>query len=363
MGARWYDPTLRTFLSRDPAGYAFSFDEWAYTVGDPWNFVDRTGWGPNPNQNAASSSLPVAPYMYAGAAVCYGFVCPIAGFLASAADTLHGANPFTAVAKGAVWVAEKAESLGVPWQLMLGVFISEYLATPPSEIVAWMTGTDYSSPHDSFETRLGRVAVGAALLALDGVTGPRGAPDGPWSGVTIDGKEVTVWVTPGSGPMSQQEVFKTVMRARVAAGLGTPSGTAAPQAPRHWTDNPSAHVTPATSAVGPRNSGDVSVNSNAPDPKALAGRRVGNTRSQNTDAQAAATKLDAAGATDIRINQQQVDIHGNRVGRNRPDLQFTLDGKRYYVEYDRTTSNRALDHWRRILSNDPNGNVILLTMD
>ncbi len=46
MGARWYDPTLRTFLSRDPAGYAFSFDEWAYTVGDPWNFVDRTGWGP-----------------------------------------------------------------------------------------------------------------------------------------------------------------------------------------------------------------------------------------------------------------------------------------------------------------------------
>ncbi len=52
MGARWYDPTLRTFLSRDPAGYAFSFDEWAYTVGDPWNFVDRTGWGPESCLNA-----------------------------------------------------------------------------------------------------------------------------------------------------------------------------------------------------------------------------------------------------------------------------------------------------------------------
>jgi RHS repeat-associated protein len=55
MGARWYSPTLRMFLSRDPAGYAFSFDEWAYTVGDPWNFVDRTGWGPEKKLNGATS--------------------------------------------------------------------------------------------------------------------------------------------------------------------------------------------------------------------------------------------------------------------------------------------------------------------
>jgi RHS repeat-associated protein len=55
MGARWYDPTLRTFLSRDPAGYAFSFDEWAYTVGDPWNFVDRTGWMACPVINAGAN--------------------------------------------------------------------------------------------------------------------------------------------------------------------------------------------------------------------------------------------------------------------------------------------------------------------
>ncbi len=56
MGARWYDPTLRTFMSRDPAGYAFSFDEWAYTVGDPWNFVDRTGWGPEGCLNARNQA-------------------------------------------------------------------------------------------------------------------------------------------------------------------------------------------------------------------------------------------------------------------------------------------------------------------
>jgi RHS repeat-associated protein len=46
MGARVYLPALRQFLSRDPAGYAVSTDEWAYAPGDPWNFVDRTGWSP-----------------------------------------------------------------------------------------------------------------------------------------------------------------------------------------------------------------------------------------------------------------------------------------------------------------------------
>jgi hypothetical protein len=28
-------------------------------------------------------------------------------------------------------------------------------------------------------------------------------------------------------------------------------------------------------------------------------------------------------ARDLRVNQQQVDLNGNRVGINRPDLQFT----------------------------------------
>jgi RHS repeat-associated protein len=60
MGARWYDPEQRAFLSRDPAGYTFSFDEWAYTVGDPWNFVDRTGWMACPvlNPGAAECRAP-----------------------------------------------------------------------------------------------------------------------------------------------------------------------------------------------------------------------------------------------------------------------------------------------------------------
>ena len=68
-------------------------------------------------------------------------------------------------------------------------------------------------------------------------------------------------------------------------------------------------------------------------------------------------------AKDIRVNQQQIDASGMRVGVNRPDLQFTVDGKRYYVEYDTTSSPRAPGHEQRILANDPGATVILRTVD
>ena len=57
MGARVYLPALRQFLSRDPAGYAVSTDEWAYAPGDPWNFVDPTGWSPERRGNANQDSF------------------------------------------------------------------------------------------------------------------------------------------------------------------------------------------------------------------------------------------------------------------------------------------------------------------
>ena len=39
---------------------------------------------------------------------------------------------------------------------------------------------------------------------------------------------------------------------------------------------------------------------------------------------------------------------------NRADLQITKDGKRYYVEWDRTTSGREIGHAERIAADDPN---------
>ncbi|GGL05295.1 hypothetical protein GCM10007382_26500 [Salinibacterium xinjiangense] len=63
--------------------------------------------------------------------------------------------------------------------------------------------------------------------------------------------------------------------------------------------------------------------------------------------------------SDVRVNQHQVNKSGSRVGINRPDLQYTKDGKRYYVEYDKQrcgspgTSRRGDAHEQRVLDNVP----------
>jgi hypothetical protein len=67
-------------------------------------------------------------------------------------------------------------------------------------------------------------------------------------------------------------------------------------------------------------------------------------------------------ARDLRVNQQQVDLNGNRVGINRPDLQFTYLGRRYHVEYDRPPPIRALDHGQRLFANDRTATIIFKTI-
>lgn len=59
------------------------------------------------------------------------------------------------------------------------------------------------------------------------------------------------------------------------------------------------------------------------------------------------------GARDIRVNQEQVNAQGERVGRNRPDLQYTdKNGIRHVIEYDQDPASGAA-HAARIKSNDP----------
>ena len=63
------------------------------------------------------------------------------------------------------------------------------------------------------------------------------------------------------------------------------------------------------------------------------------------------------GATDIRVNQEQTDAQGVRVGQNRPDLQYTdRNGIRHYIEYDQDPASGAA-HAQRIQANDPAGVV------
>jgi hypothetical protein len=99
---------------------------------------------------------------------------------------------------------------------------------------------------------------------------------------------------------------------------------------------------------------DINVNPRAPAANNGSGT-VGPSVTQNAAADADAAAARAAGHTDIRKNQQQVNAQGQRVGVNRPDLQSTdANGVRHYTEYDRSAQSAA-NHHARTAANDPNG--------
>jgi hypothetical protein len=97
-------------------------------------------------------------------------------------------------------------------------------------------------------------------------------------------------------------------------------------------------------------------------PRELAATRpISSSPTQNAQIQADIQYLQGLGATNIRVNQQQLTRdNSQRVGVNRPDLQFDYNGRRYHVEYDTPASRRGLGHQSRITSNDPNAAIILL---
>jgi hypothetical protein len=94
---------------------------------------------------------------------------------------------------------------------------------------------------------------------------------------------------------------------------------------------------------------DVNVNPVPPAAKPL-NRNIGGSTTQNARVQRDAARLQRAGAQDVRINQQQVNAAGERVGINRPDLQYTnpKTGQRVYIEYERTGSTRGAGHQRSV---------------
>jgi hypothetical protein len=113
-------------------------------------------------------------------------------------------------------------------------------------------------------------------------------------------------------------------------------------------------------APGPRLPQDVAVSPNVPK-QHPATRPIGPSPSQNAQLQADIQYLDSLGAKNIRVNQQQITVrNGQRVGINRPDLQFDYNGRRYHVEYDTPISGRGSGHQSRITSNDPSAEIILL---
>ncbi|EPX58318.1 hypothetical protein D187_004074 [Cystobacter fuscus DSM 2262] len=113
-------------------------------------------------------------------------------------------------------------------------------------------------------------------------------------------------------------------------------------------------------APGPRLPQDVAISPTVPRLRKL-NRPIGPSPSQNAQLQADIEYLRKMGATNIRVNQQQITArNAQRVGVNRPDLQFDYNGRRYQVEYDTPMSARGPGHQLRTASNDPNAEIILL---
>ncbi|HYO73370.1 MAG TPA: hypothetical protein VEU33_45625 [Archangium sp.] len=119
--------------------------------------------------------------------------------------------------------------------------------------------------------------------------------------------------------------------------------------------NPTPHVAP-----GPRLPQDVAARPKVP--RVLSpDRSISSSATQNAQMQVDIRYLRNLGARNIRVNQQQITVRdGQRVGTNRPDLQFDYNGRRYHVEYDTPTSGRGPVHQSRITSNDPDAETILL---
>ena len=75
--------------------------------------------------------------------------------------------------------------------------------------------------------------------------------------------------------------------------------------------------------------------------------------SQNDDLQRTIEQLHYQGAEDILINAPQQSAYGYQVGYNHPELQYTLDGKRYYILWLTEESKLAQYKAQRIAANDP----------
>ncbi|XXF77958.1 hypothetical protein P2318_33640 [Myxococcaceae bacterium GXIMD 01537] len=190
-------------------------------------------------------------------------------------------------------------------------------------------------------------------------------------------RELKVLLLALTGTKVLQGIFSRVLRVGAELEPGPPLRPArkptlapAPPAPASGPLAPSPGLiqalsgrNPTPSVVpGPRLPRDAAIKPTVPRPLP-SNRPISSSPTQNAQLQADIQYLQSVGARNIRVNQQQVSVENvERVGANRPDLQFDHAGRRYHVEYDTPTSNRGPSHQSRIASNDPDAEIILIVV-
>lgn len=334
LGARVLDPVTHQFLSTDPLlpapGTHGAASGYTYSWQDPINWADPTGMRPLSIEefDAIQAEAEQGPIGKAWEAIKED---PW-GSLAMVGVTALGVGLcFTPLAPiGAGILIGVGTSAGVG--LATGTFSPRMVAV--NGIVGGISGGVGGAVATT--TVRGAIAFGAASGA----------------GETILGSALA-----GQGFPSTTELLVGTATGGATSGGARAFSDALPPSSTSQLDH-----TPTPTAGTARLPQDVGVNPNAPDPLPL-NRPVGASPTQNQFVQDRIVALQGQGADDFRVNQQQVDIDGNRVGVNRPDLQYTNDSQRFYEEFDTSASNRGGPHEGRILSNDPTGNVNLFTVD
>lgn len=374
MGARLYDPSTTQFVSRDPmvapAGSVWEHHPYNYAANNPLNVQDPLGLSPVTDSQLALYNSFAHPggvvgvagewlsdnweYVLGGVGIVAGVALMFTGVGGPAGIALMAASG--ALISGGVSIGTQKYFNGsvdpatVGLDMLIGG-VSGGLGAGASSVIA-RQGL----------SRFGTFAVDTA------------------SGGFIDGV-VDYSQTPGPHSLSTfaRSVSRATLENAVTGGIGhVPNlkhvDVSVPQLrpTLEYTDIPSV----------PRRTNDINVNPEPPewldwdkrgalDTVEHGGttsdtRRVIGRNSRQNDAVHEHIRLlleHRVTPQEIRLNQQQVNIDGHRVGVNRPDLQFTHRGERYYFEYEGPASTRGPGHAERIRANDPSGRVYILEED
>ena len=305
--ARSYSPELGRFIQRDALGYVDGMNLYEYARSNPINFVDPLGYS------------------------CFGtFVRSFVETVAVGVVVIAGAAVIVATAPA--WVTT---GLAVTGAALLGYAVG-------SAIDNRINQARMATPYDPNY-------AAAVLVGLGDVVGLSGIIEGATgheliTGRSLSGYEAATRAGRGAGQLALIAVGPKIFKG--VKGRFENKGNAQVQ-------SPAPKRLPQDTKVNP-----------TPPKKLPTNRPIGKSSTQNAVAQAEIKRLQQTGHTDIRVNQQHVNSAGQRVGINRPDIQATSPGgQRVYIEYDTSISNRGPLHYQRIMANDPNGQVILRTVD
>ena len=310
-------PALGRFAQEDPLGYVDSLNLYQAFGGgwvnatDPWGLTSFREWV-NEFADDAFSGDSVLKKVAAG-----GFFLADAAFSvasAGATDKIHGAQE--ALDRGQI-------SDGEYWK-RTGVAVGQAVASYAGGAAAGAAGA----------------RAGVRILGSTGVTAGGVRAVGAFSGASSAvGSQLAADAVGNAA--GTQEGLSSAKSYALSALIGGASG-AASALPRRTTRDLAIDATP---------------------PRALSTRRpIGKDPYQNRLAQRDIAAAELEGATNVRVNQQQVNAGGERLGVNRPDVQYTdAAGRRIYVEYDIAPAERAVPHALRLLANDSAGKVYLMT--